>query len=203
NLEALEAAGAEILWFSPLADGGLPAGTQGVYLGGGFPEVHARALAENRGIRHDLREAARSGLPVYAECGGLMALARELVDGKERFPMSGALDLVVEQTPRPQGHGYVIAGVAGESRWFGRGSTIRGHEFHYSRVVTGGDVARAVLELERGTGLGNGRDGIVKGTVWASYLHVHAASVPGWAERFGCLCTGGSGCRVEPAAAEV
>jgi len=202
NLEALEAVGAELVWFSPVADDALPAGARGVYLGGGFPEVHARALAENGGLRRDLRAAAASGLPVFAECGGLMALAQEIRLGEDSYPMAGVLDLVVEQTPRPQGHGYVMGRVERKNPWFDEGATLRGHEFHYSQVVAGTDVDRAVLRLERGKGLGNERDGIVKGSVWASYLHLHAASVPGWARRFDGRCAGTVTGFLEPAAAE-
>ncbi len=201
NLEALEAAGAEIRWFSPVAGEGLPAGSRGVYLGGGFPEVHAEALAANRGLANDLAAAVRSGVPVWAECGGLMLLARELVVGGRSHPMTGVLDLVVEQTRRPRGHGYVTARVEGINPWFATGETIRGHEFHYSRVVSGTDADRTVLGLGRGTGLGGGRDGIVKDRLWASYLHLHAGSVPGWASRFAALCRGEGEWPVETAAA--
>jgi len=188
NLEALEAAGAQLAWFSPLAGAGLAPDVDGVYLGGGFPEVHARALADNRALAADLRAAADSGLPVWAECGGLMALARELTVDGVRYPMAGVLDLAVEQTSRPRGHGYAAGRIAGPTPWFESGAPLRGHEFHYSRVTDGADVDRTVLELERGTGVGNGRDGIVRDSVWASYLHLHAATVPGWASRFAMLC---------------
>ena len=201
NLEALEAAGAEIAWFSPLHDAALPAGSAGVYLGGGFPELHARALADNGSLRAELREAAVSGAPVWAECGGLMALARELrIDGR-RYPMAGVLDLVVEQTARPRGHGYAAGRIEGSTPWFEPGEPVRGHEFHYSRVAGGDDAGRTALGLDRGTGIGAGRDGVVKGRVWASYLHLHAASAPGWAGRFAALCAGGTACVAETAAA--
>ncbi len=183
NLEALEASGAEILSFSPLEGAGLPAGSEAVYLGGGFPEVHAEALADNETLRSDLRQAARSGIPIYAECGGLMLLARELHLEGRALPMAGVLDLLVEQRTRPQGHGYVVGRVTAPTSWFPAAEVLRGHEFHYSTVVGGGDAERTVLELERGTGVGAGRDGICKESVWASYLHLHIWSAPGWAGR--------------------
>ena len=96
--------------------------------------------------------------------------------------MAGVLDLVIEQTSRPQGHGYEVARVVGENPYFERGVVLTGHEFHYSRIVDGADRDLAVLELDRGTGCGEGRDGIVKGRVWASYLHLHALGTPEWAE---------------------
>lgn len=184
NLESLEAAGAELQWFSPLDGEGLSADSEAVYLGGGFPEVHAEALSDNTALRSDLVAACDSGLPVYAECGGLIALSREIRTGNTAYPMAGVLDLVVEQRERPQGHGYVVGHVAGPTRWFPKGATLRGHEFHYTSVVAGDDVDRAVLDLERGVGLGNGRDGIVRDGVWASYLHLHVGAAPGWSETF-------------------
>ncbi len=180
NLESLEAAGAKLQWFSPLEGEGIPAGSEAVYLGGGFPEVHAEALSENTAFKDGLVAASDSGLPVYAECGGLIVLSKELRRGDTAYPMAGVLDLVVEQRERPQGHGYVVGRVAGPTRWFPKGATLKGHEFHYTSVVAGGDADRAVLDLERGVGLGNGRDGIVRDGVWASYLHLHVGSVPGW-----------------------
>jgi cobyrinic acid a,c-diamide synthase len=180
NLEALEAAGAEIVPFSLLESAGLPSQTDAIYLGGGFPEVHAGGLADNAAIRDDLATAAEDGVPIFAECGGMMVLARTLRFRGKDFPMAGVLDLDIEQEKRPQGHGYVAGRVVVENPWFERGTTLRGHEFHYSRITGGRDVERAVVELNRGVGVGNGRDGIVKGGVWASYLHTHVFTVPQW-----------------------
>jgi cobyrinic acid a,c-diamide synthase len=180
NLEALEEAGAELSFVSPLAAQTLPE-VDAVYVGGGFPEVHAERLAANAAFRGALREAASAGLPVYAECGGLMYLGKELLVDGVSHPMAGVLDLTTEQTARPRGHGYVSARVEAANPFFVRGSTLRGHEFHYSQVVRGGDRSAAVLRLERGTGLGEGRDGIAVGNVWASYLHLHALGTPSWA----------------------
>jgi cobyrinic acid a,c-diamide synthase len=180
NLEALEEAGAELSFVSPLVARALPE-VDAVYVGGGFPEVHAERLAANAPFRRTLREAAAAGLPVYAECGGLMYLGKELLTGGVSHPMAGVLDLTIEQTAGPRGHGYVSGRVEAENPWFARGTTLRGHEFHYSRVVGGADRSAAVLRLERGTGLGEGRDGIAVGNVWASYLHIHALGTPSWA----------------------
>ena len=179
NLEALEAAGAELVAISPLADRELPS-IDALYAGGGFPEEHAAELAANEPLRAALASAISHGLPAWAECGGLMYLARALVrDGREH-PMVGALPIVVEHAPRPQGHGYVAARVDRANPFFPVGTRLLGHEFHYSRVVgsIGGDTALAV---ERGAGLGRGRDGLVAGNVLATYLHLHALGTPGWA----------------------
>lgn len=186
NLEALEDAGVELIYVSPLRDRTLPA-LDGLYFGGGFPEVHADRLADNRALRDAVRDAAAAGMPVYAECGGLMYLSRELiVDGGSR-PMAGVLDIVVEQSARPQGHGYVTAVVDRANPWFDVGTQLRGHEFHYSRPFGGADVKATALQLERGRGVGARRDGVSKGRVWASYTHLHALGAPSWAAQFAAL----------------
>jgi len=183
NLEVLEACGAELTFFSPLSEPRLP-DVDAVYFGGGFPEVHANTLSDNQTLRSDVRRAVRDGLPVWAECGGLMYLARELLVQGATYPMAGALDVTVEQTPWPQGHGYVVATVDRKNPYLATGATIRGHEFHYSRATGGRDLERTVLRIERGHGLAGGRDGIVRDNVWASYIHIHALGLRDWAPRF-------------------
>jgi len=183
NLESLESAGAELVRFSPLEDRTLPA-LDGLYIGGGFPEVHVRRLAANQDLARSLKKWVAGGLPVYAECGGLMYLARELVVDGVAYPMAGVLDLIVEQTSRPQGHGYEVATVEEDNPFHRSGVELRGHEFHYSKVHAGEDRTNTVLSVSRGAGTGDGRDGIVRGSVWASYLHIHARGTPGWADGF-------------------
>jgi len=183
NLECLRKHGAELVEVDPGADGGLP-DVDALYIGGGFPEVHAERLAASRQLAADLQRRVAGGLPVYAECGGLMFLAKELRVGGSTYPMAGILDLVVEQMEKPQGHGYEIAVVDRDNPFFATGTRLAGHEFHYSRVVAGGDLGPTVLSVERGRGVGDARDGIVKGSVWASYLHLHALATPRWAVGF-------------------
>ncbi len=179
NLEALVAAGAEVVEVSPLRATALPP-IDALYIGGGFPETHASALAGNTPFLASVRAAASSGVPIYAECGGLMYLSRELrVDG-QAYPMAGVLDVSVEQTGRPQGHGYVDAQVDRTNPFFPIGTRLRGHEFHYSRLVEPVAVPSA-LRLDRGTGIGDGRDAFVVGSTWASYVHLHASGTRAWA----------------------
>lgn len=179
NLEALVEAGATIVEASPLRSDALPA-VDALYIGGGFPEVHVAGLSANEAFRRSVAAAASRGLPIYAECGGLMYLARELQVAGRGYPMAGVLDVVIEQTSRPQGHGYVEAVVDAPNPYFPPGTRLRGHEFHYSRPVGEATIA-SVLRLERGTGLGRGRDALVTGQIWASYLHLHALGTPAWA----------------------
>jgi cobyrinic acid a,c-diamide synthase len=179
NLEALEAAGAELVSISPLADRELPE-VDALYAGGGFPEEHAAALAANQPLRAALASALSDGLPAWAECGGLMYLGRTLVrDGRE-YPMVGALPIVVEHTSRPQGHGYTAATVDRANPFLPVGTRLFGHEFHHSRIV-GTPGADTALAVERGAGLGNGREGLAVGNVVATYLHLHALGTPAWA----------------------
>jgi len=183
NLEQLESAGATLVPVDAGADRGIDDHVDGLYIGGGFPEVHAARLAANTDFMADLcRRVADDGLPVYAECGGLMYLSRELVVDGVAYPMAGVLDLEVEQTQRPQGHGYELATVDVDNPFFAVGTELRGHEFHYSRIVAGNDRDHAVARVDRGQGLGASREGIVRGRVWASYLHLHARATPGWCD---------------------
>ncbi len=180
NLEALEAAGAKLVQISPLVDRELPP-IDALYAGGGFPEVYAGELAENEPLRAQLRSAIASGLPAWAECGGFMYLTRGIVrDGRE-YPMVGALPISVEHMQRPQGHGYMAATVDRVNPFLPVGTRLLGHEFHYSRTagpLHGGETAFA---LDRGTGLGGGRDGLCVGNVVGTYMHLHALGAPAWA----------------------
>jgi cobyrinic acid a,c-diamide synthase len=190
NLQALEDAGAELVECSPLADEELP-DVDGLLLGGGFPEVHAERLAANSSFRTALASRVAAGLPVWAECGGLMYLAERLVVDGTAYPMVGALPVTIEQTARPQGHGYVSAHVDVPNPFLPEGTSVHGHEFHYSRVVDGFAGVRTVLALERGVGLGERRDGIWAGRIVASYTHLHALGVPEWASSVVTVACGG------------
>jgi cobyrinic acid a,c-diamide synthase len=181
NLEALEARGAELVFVSALADEAVP-DVDGVYVGGGFPEVYAARLAAAGSFLSSLREAAGRNVPIYAECGGLMLLARSLVVDGTAHAMAGILELDVVQERRPQGHGYAVARVDRPNAFFPEGVRVAGHEFHYSRVAGGDDARKTAMALERGHGVSGGRDGVSSGSVFASYIHVHAGGSPAWAD---------------------
>ena len=182
NLQALEDQGAELVVISALEDKSLPP-LDGLYIGGGFPETQAQALAANVSFRRDLKEQADQGLPIYAECGGLMFLGRTLVmEGKE-YPMSGVLDLAVEVHQRPQGHGYTRVKVDRENPFYPLGTELKGHEFHYSRVANlSGEEGGLAFESLRGKGIAGKRDGLTRKNVLATYTHIHALGTPLWAE---------------------
>mgnify|MGYP001291963584 CR=1 FL=1 len=181
NLEALNAAGARLVFLSPLEATDLPP-VDGLYIGGGFPETHAERLAANRSLARSVRAAALEGMPIYAECGGLMYLGRELVLNERIYPMAGVLPAVFGLCARPQGLGYTRLTVTGENPYFPVGSRLVGHEFHYSHVIRWmDDNARFIFAVNRGTGITNGMDGFCDRNVLASYTHLHALGVPEWA----------------------
>ena len=183
NLERLRSAGVQLVPVDPASASALPE-VDGLYIGGGFPEVHAAQLGSNTEFTASIRAGVDAGMPVYAECAGLMYLARELVVDGVTYSMAGVLDLVVEQLPTPQGHGYEVAVVDRDTPFFAAGTRLVGHEFHYSRLVSGSDRVNSALRVERGTGIGDHRDGISSGRVFASYLHLHAGATPEWADGF-------------------
>ncbi len=180
NLSELERCGAELVSISPLSDDELP-DIDLLYAGGGFPEVYAEQLSANRRLREAIGERIAQGLPVWAECGGLMYLSESLKVKGSVHPMVGALPVAVEQKSRPQGHGYVEAVVDGANPFLEQGTELRGHEFHYSRILDEGRQLSTVLKLNRGTGVGSKRDGILAGNVLATYTHVHALGLAEWA----------------------
>ncbi len=181
NLEALVAAGARLVEINALQDSALPE-IDGLYIGGGFPETNAAALANNAAFRQSLKDAIEAGLPVYAECGGLMYLGSQIIVKEQSFPMVGAIPFAVLLEKKPQGHGYTVFTVDQPNPYFPVGTTIRGHEFHYSRVLPEDqEHLQLVFRLARGHGITGQRDGICYKNVLATYSHIHALGTPSWA----------------------
>ena len=181
NLEALERSGAQLVAISPLTECALPADLSALYIGGGFPEVHASALAANSGFLQSLHEAAQNGLPIYAECGGLMMLSRAIVWQGSKYPMAAVLPFEAHVCSTAQGHGYAELRVDRANSFFATGLAIRGHEFHYSRIVLENGHLETACEVRRGQGIGRGREGVIFKNVWAGYTHIHALATPEWA----------------------
>jgi cobyrinic acid a,c-diamide synthase len=177
NLELLEAAGATIVPFSPLTDTSLPAGTQFLYLGGGYPELHAANLARNDALRQSIRRFHAEGGTIYAECGGLMYACRELVDAAGRvFPMLDLLPARTVMQARRAALGYVTLHTIRPSPLGPIGVTARGHEFHYSRLEPLGPLTwSAELETSRSDVR---PDGLIAFNLWAAYAHLHFGSNP-------------------------
>jgi len=182
NLEALERRGASLVTINALQDTFLPE-LDGLYIGGGFPETHAEQLAANDQLRKSLRSAIEAGLPVYAECGGLMYLGRNLeIEGKT-YPMVQALPMDFRLEQKPQGHGYTELEVVNTNPFYPVGTTLRGHEFHYSRVTRFElNPESLAFAMRRGSGILDRKDGVCYKNTLATYSHVHAIGTPEWAE---------------------
>jgi len=181
NLEALERHGAQIVEISGLEDKVLPP-VDALYIGGGFPETHAERLADNESFRNSVREAVEAGLPVYAECGGLIFLGEAIETGGNIYPMAGVFPATFVVEEKPQGHGYIVAEIDGPNPYFKKGTVLRGHEFHYARVCRyDPEKVSMAFNIRRGTGFDCGRDGLVYKNVLASFCHVHALTEKEWA----------------------
>jgi len=182
NIEVLVKAGAETVFISPLESDIIPS-VDALYIGGGFPETHAEKLAENAKFKEELKSLAEEGLPIYAECGGLMYLGEELILEGRSYQMAGVLPVVFGFSKKPQGHGYTIIRVEEKNPYFRIGTELRGHEFHYSRVLKWrGKDKDLVFSMQRGTGFHNKRDGVCYKNVLATYTHVHSLGTPSWSE---------------------
>jgi cobyrinic acid a,c-diamide synthase len=179
NLEAIARAGADMVAIDPLQDRVLP-DLDALYIGGGFPETHAALLSANAEFMASVANAARKGLPIWAECGGLIFLCRSVQWEGHRYPMAGvfAADIILGRLP--SGHGYEEVIVDQSNPFIRRGTRLRGHEFHYSKLETAGSLP-TIFQVTRGTGLGSGRDGLIVNRTVATYLHLHALAAPEWA----------------------
>lgn len=191
NLELLRRAGAELYLFSPVAGETFPKGVGGVYLGGGYPELFAERISECRIFLESLRSGAKSGMPIHAECGGLMTLGRfiDTVDGK-RFPMAGLLPFGTRMLSRRKALGYTEV-VLREPCLLGEpGTAVRGHEFHYSEITDAGDnpALRFAYELRARKHQAARSEGYMTGSVLASYVHLHWGSEPSVPEAFVRRC---------------
>jgi len=183
NIEALKRAGASLIEFSALTDD-LPPAINALYIGGGFPETHAAALSANEKLRKAIKKSAENGLPIYAECGGLMYLGEELIWEGKTYPMAGVLPIVIGVSKKPQGHGYSIIAVEAPNPYFKTEQILHGHEFHYSHVLsmTEKDGVYFAFKIERGQGVINKMDGLCYKNVLATYTHLHALGTREWVD---------------------
>jgi len=188
NLEALENAGAELISINAMEEEKLPA-LDGLYIGGGFPETSAKALAENTSFRNSIRAAAEKGLPIYAECGGLIYLGESIELDGEIYPLAGVFPIRFGMSARPQAHGYSIFEVDSKNPFYEKGVEIKGHEFRYSTILEwAGKTEDLTLKMKRGVGFLEGREGLTVNNVLALYTHIHALGTPEWAEGFMRCC---------------
>ena len=187
NLDMLERLGAQLISFSPLTDA-MPE-VDGLYFGGGYPELFAEGLEANSGLREMVKKASYDGMPIYAECGGMMYLCREFMDQSgRRNRMSGVFDAEVEMTPRLQALGYVEAMVIGGCVLSPSGALTRGHVFHYSRVSSTTESSFAYA-LNKPKGIVGNRDGFMANQTLASYTHLHFGACPNMASNLVDACS--------------
>ncbi|MDY7037060.1 MAG: hypothetical protein SV375_12970 [Thermodesulfobacteriota bacterium] len=184
NLDQLKRLGAVLVEVNSLTQKELPE-LDALYIGGGFPETQAEALAGNQSFRDSLKQKIEAGLPVYAECGGLMYLGESLIVDETSYPMVGVLPIEFALEKKPQGHGYTILEVTLQNPYYQVGETLKGHEFHYSRpLFKGAKEIECVFRVQRGRGLDGKRDGLCKKNLLATYMHLHAAGNPIWGKSF-------------------
>ncbi|MDH5655171.1 MAG: hydrogenobyrinic acid a,c-diamide synthase (glutamine-hydrolyzing) [Spirochaetia bacterium] len=187
NLEALEECGADLIPFSPLNDTHLP-DVDAVYIGGGFPEMYLDTIEKNHLMAEDLKTRVKNGLPIYAECGGLMYLSRSIKTEKQTSKMLNLIPAEIEMSRKPHGRGYMIFKTGRtdpSSVWsFPEGKEVRAHEFHYSYIKNTDDFDHYAYDVIRGYGIDGKHDGIIMNNIFASYVHLHAYAAEWWAESF-------------------
>jgi cobyrinic acid a,c-diamide synthase len=177
NLDLLVRCGAELMEFSPIVDGDLPQDIDGLYLGGGYPEIHAAALANNQSMLQAIRRFAESGAPVYAECGGFMYLTEAIVetDGREHI-MAGLFPTRARMQSRLAALGYIQPEPAADMLWLDIAERPRGHQFRYSAMDPMPSSVDRIYEAPA--------EGYRVHSVLGSYIHLHFLSCPGFAKRF-------------------
>jgi len=181
NLEILSKMGAELVPISPAEQSKLD-DIDALYIGGGFPETNIIKLSSNKEFIESLKRIIERGLPVYAECGGLMYLAKEIICKGKEFKMAGVLPISVRMYEKPQGHGYCEMIVDSGNPFYKEGTVIKGHEFHYSKIIEPIPEQKTCFSVSKGTGCYHKRDGLIYKNVLASYIHIHALAVPEWAD---------------------
>ncbi len=187
NLEALQNEGAQLIEINAMTAESLPE-LDGLYIGGGFPETGARRLADNTSFRRSVKHAAEAGLPIYAECGGLIYLGESILLEGEKYHLANVFPVQFGLDRKPQAHGYTELTVRGKNPFYPEGDRIKGHEFRYSTILAWqGNPADLALSMKRGVGFKEGRDGLVYKNVLALYTHIHALATPQWAPNFVAL----------------
>ncbi|NOQ87808.1 MAG: hydrogenobyrinic acid a,c-diamide synthase (glutamine-hydrolyzing), partial [Gammaproteobacteria bacterium] len=188
DLQALQDAGAEIIEIDPCHQAELPE-IDALFIGGGFPETHMNELEANKGLRSSIKSAIDNGLPAYAECGGLMYLAKSIQWNKESCEMVGCIDTDIIMEKTPQGRGYVQLQETENSPWpkpanWASDKIIHAHEFHYSRFKSVDKNVQFAFHVKRGTGINGKSDGYIYKNLLANYTHQRNTWNNPWAQRF-------------------
>ena len=179
NLELLEKQGAELVFFSPMTDRNLPGDIDGLYFGGGYPELYGEKLAGNNVLRNRIKEKSADGMPIYGECGGFMYLCEELVDlNNTRYPMSGCFPFSAKMFSRLKALGYREITLSRDTVIGNAGLTIRGHEFHYSELISSSKAAPTAFSITDRSGMDKRPEGYLTHHTLGSYNHLHFGSQP-------------------------
>ncbi len=179
DIELLESLGAKIRFFSPLNDERIPDDVDGLFIGGGFPELYADGLMKNTIMRNAILDAAGQGTVIYGECGGMMYLLEKIIDTEGRpFKMCGVLEGTSKMENKRQGLGYVSVNALCDNPLCKKGDIFRAHEFHWSRLLDVPEETVFIFEKRKSNGSQCGFDGIYKDNIIASYTHVHFSSNP-------------------------
>lgn len=183
DLDKFNQLGVELVYFDTLQDNKLPQ-CDGLFIGGGFPEMQLEALSANKSLLQDIKQKIEQGLPAYAECGGLMYLTNQITSQGKSYPMVGVIDADTDMTPKPIGRGYVQLAPVKEHPWQDVADTIYAHEFHYSKLTNIDPNTRYAFKVLRGVGVDNMQDGIIKHNLLASYTHLRNVGGNQWVEQF-------------------
>ncbi len=183
NLEALEKGGADLIFIDAISQQDLPS-LHALYIGGGFPETQAVKLSQNLSLMQQMRTAIENGLPVYAECGGLMYLGRHIHWKGMKHSMLQVIDWDFVLQDTPVGHGYCTLEIMQNTPFYKAGTVLKGHEFHYSRPVplNGPNPGKLNARVVRGHGFDGKSDGLCHKNIFGTYLHIHALSHSEWAQ---------------------
>ncbi len=187
DLERFEALGVELVFFSPMHDARLPENIDGLFLPGGFPETHMRVLEQNADMRHAVRAAIEAGLPAYAECGGLMYLARAIRWRDEVAAMCGVVPGEAVMHDRPQGRGIIHLRPTGAAPWSpheGGEGVLRAHEFHHASLEGLPASLQHAWQVVRGQGMGGAADGVLLHNLIAGFAHLRGTRQSPWVDAF-------------------
>ena len=187
NLEMLENYGAQLIYFSPVTDDNLPKNLDGIYFGGGYPELFAKQLSDNLNMRGRIKEVSGKGMPVYGECGGFMYLCNAICDSKGNpYPMTGCFPFVANMFPRLKSLGYREITLAHNTLTGERGNTVRGHEFRYSDIAKPKDQKeiKTVYNVAAKAKTNKTDEGYLINNTLGSYIHLHFGSNPDTAACF-------------------
>lgn len=187
DLEAMEAAGAKLVFFNALKDEEMPR-ADGLFIGGGFPETNMEQLSQNKALRAQLKSLIQAGLPTYAECGGLMYLCNRIIWNDKTGDMVGVINADAVMNKRPQGRGIAHIKPTKHHQWLptfsGEPSVSKVHEFHFASLQNVSDDTVYAYEVKRGHGIDGNRDGIVIKNMLANFCHLRQSNANRWAENF-------------------